>query len=304
MAIGEFLGRLYNGYMGTDEDGNPSRQGMLAQGAGATFDYLNSRKQSEIDEQNAARALQQTQAIAQAQLNMAQQRAAEENAIRSGIVNRSQLLEQAINQARASLGPIPVASQQDINTNYNQIRDVMQGDLNKTIDRVSSQGFADAIARGMDRSDQFRDQQRDLSIGYADQLRKIDQEAYNAAINRTQQNQETLSAGRDIAYKEAGAGYQSAIDNLRGIMPTNAQSALNQAGTSQDRISSDLQALATDSQKASGTLQANLAEKYGGNLGYMLGKSDNYTNASAKKLAELEQQNADLNKRLKNAGIT
>lgn len=277
MAIGEFLGKMYNSYLGTDENGDPSRRGMFAQSLGAGYDYLKARKQAQIDEQNAAQAMAQQQAIAQQQLAMAQRRAAEEQQIRSGIVNRSQQLEAAINQARAAMGNFTPASQADINTNYQQIRQMMMGDLNSTIDRVSSQGYADAIAKGMDRSDRFRDKQRDLSKEYADQLRKIDQEAYNAAINRVQQNQETLSAGRDMAYKDAGASLQTGIDNLRNAMPTTATSAYGNAMSSARNIGSDYSTMATDSQKALGTMQANLNKKYAGNIGYMLGRDDTYT---------------------------
>lgn len=277
MAIGEFLGKMYNSYLGTDENGDPSRRGMFAQSLGAGYDYLNAKKQAEIDEQNAAQAMAQQQAIAQQQLAMAQRRAAEEQQIRSGIVNRSQQLEAAINQARSAMGNFTPATQADINTNYQQIRGMMRDDLNSTIDRVSSQGFADAIAKGMDRSDKFRDEQRDLSKQYADQFRKIDQEAYNAAIARTRENQELLSAGRDMAYKDAGASLQTGIDNLRNAMPSTATSAYGNAMSSARNIGSDYSNLATDSQKALGTMQAGLDKKYAGNIGYMLGRDDSYT---------------------------
>lgn len=303
MAIGEFLGKMYNSYLGTDENGDPSRRGMFAQSLGAGYDYLNARKQAKIDEQNAARAMAQQQAIAQQQLAMAQRRAAEEQQIRSGIVNRSQQLEAAINQARAAMGNFTPASQADINTNYQQIRQMMMDDLNSTIDRVSSQGYADAIAKGMDRSDQFRDSQRDLSKEYADQLRKIDQEAYNAAINRVQQNQETLSSGRDMAYKDVGASLQTGIDNLRNAMPTTATSAYGNAMSSARNIGSDYSSMATDSQAALGTMQANLNKKYAGNIGFMLGRDDTYTppvneelEAANQRIAALEAQLGQNNK--------
>lgn len=303
MAIGEFLGKMYNSYLGTDENGDPSRRGMFAQSLGAGYDYLGARKQAEIDEQNAAQAMAQQQAIAQQQLAMAQRRAAEEQQIRSGIVNRSQQLEGAINQARAAMGNFTPASQADINTNYQQIRGMMRDDLNSTIDRVSSQGFADAIAKGMDRSDKFRDDQRDLSKQYADQFRKIDQEAYNAAIARTRENQELLSAGRDMAYKDAGASLQTGIDNLRNAMPTTATSAYGNAMSSARNIGSDYSNMATDSQKALGTMQAGLDKKYAGNIGYMLGRDDNYTppvneelRAANERIAALEAQVGQNNK--------
>lgn len=303
MSFGEFLGKMYNSYLGPDENGDPSRRGLFAQSLGAGYDYLQARKQTEEDEQLADRAMAQRQAISQQQLAIAQQRAAEEAAIRGGIVNRSQMLEQAINQARSAMGQFNPATQGDINTNYQQIRDMMVGDLESTIDRVSSQGYADAISKGMDRSDRFRDEKRDLSKEYADQLRKIDQEAYNAAINRTQSNQNLLSSGRDLAYKDIGAGYQTTIDNLKGAMPTTAASSYGNAMSSARDIGSDLSARATDSQKASGTMQAGLDKKYAGNIGFMLGRDDNYTSntqteldAANDRIAALEAQLPTTNK--------
>jgi hypothetical protein len=294
-GFGEWLGKGLNSLYGTNANGDPTRAGMWAQTIGAGYDVYEAQKQADRDREAYENALAQQQMIANQQLQVAAQRAAEESALRGGIVSRSQQLEAAINQARAAMGPMPTATQGDINTNYQQIRQMYMDDLNNTIDRVSSQGYADAISKGMDRSDRFRDTQRDLSQEYASQLRKIDQEAYNAAINRVGTNQKTLMEGRENVYSDLGAGYQSGIDNLKSVLPTNAGSVYNNAQTAAQNLRSEMGDTAVDSAGNVGTTQANL-DKYMGNMDYMLGKST-YTNPLQKQVDDLKTQVNDLTAR-------
>ena len=186
-GFGDIFAKGLSSLYGPTSTGDPSRAGMAIQTGGKIFDYYQTNKQLEQDEERLRREQAQQRAIMAEQLDMARRRAGEESGIRQGIVSRTQQLEQALNQARAAMGQAPVATQADINQNYQQISDMMRDDYYKTMDRVSSQGFADAIAKGMDRSDRFRDTQRELGEASAEQLRKIDQEAYNAAISRTHQ---------------------------------------------------------------------------------------------------------------------
>jgi hypothetical protein len=304
MAYGEWLGQAYNGLAGTDAQGNPTKAGLWAQTIGAGYDYWQAEERSKKDRQAYEAQLAAQQAIAQQQAQYAAARAAEETALRTGIVNRSQMLEAAINQARSAMGPLPTATQGDINTNYQQIRQMYMDDLNSTIDRVSSQGYADAISKGMDRSDRFRDTQRDLSQEYASQLRKIDQEAYNAAINRVGTNQKTLMEGRQNVYSDLGAGYQSGIDNLKSVMPTKADSAYNTAQTAAQDLRKERGDTAVDSAAGASSAQSTLANKYFPNLDYMLGNTQSYNNPNAKKIADLEQTNKDLQDRLDRLGLS
>ena len=64
--------------------------------------------------------------------------------------------------ARAKLGDRAGVNAGDIYNNYQSFRTQIMDDYNQTVDRISSQGYADAIRRGMDRSTQYTDSQADL----------------------------------------------------------------------------------------------------------------------------------------------
>lgn len=286
------LASLYPG-----EDGDPSRAGMAIQTGGKIFDYYQATQQQKRDEEILRREQAKKRQLMAEQLDMARRRAGEETGIRQGIVSRTQQLEQALAQARAAMGAAPTVSQDDINQNYEQISQTMRDDYFDTIDRVSSQGFADAIAKGMDRSDRFRDTQRELGQESAEQLRKIDQEAYNAAISRTQSNLDTLYSGRGKRLSEIEDTMGAGISGLQSAMPTNSGTLYNNANTMQDTSTKSAQTNLTDTQGVVGTSLAGLNKDVAPNLGYMLGKTDNYTNSNQSKIESLEQEIKDLQRR-------
>ena len=298
-GFGDIFARGLSSIYGTTPSGDPTRAGMAIQTGGKIFDYYQTQKQLERDEELLRREQAAQRRIMAEQLDMARRRAGEESSIRQGIVSRTQQLEQALNQARAAMGQAPIATQDDINQNYQQIRDTMRNDYFDTLDRVSSQGFADAIAKGMDRSDRFRDEQRDLSRQSAQELRKIDQEAYNAAISRLASNIDTIQKGRTNRLKEIGDVYGGGIDYLKSVMPTNAGTLMQNVRKGQDALTKSASTNLADSQKVAGTYQQRLEENVSPNLGYMLGTNNTYNNPQTKTIEEQKQKISDLEKRIK-----
>ena len=297
-GFGDIFAKGLSSLYGPTSTGDPSRAGMAIQTGGKIFDYYQTNKQLEQDEERLRREQAQQRAIMAEQLDMARRRAGEESSIRQGIVSRTQQLEQALNQARAAMGQAPVATQDDINQNYQQISDMMRDDYYKTMDRVSSQGFADAIAKGMDRSDRFRDTQRELGEASAEQLRKIDQEAYNAAISRTQSNLDTLYSGRDKRLGEIEDVMGAGISGLQSAMPTNAGTLYGNAQTQQNTLTTSAQANVTDSSKALGTIAGDLSKNVAPNLGYMLNRpGTTYNNPDSARIQDLEDEIRDLQRR-------
>lgn len=299
MGFGDFIGRSVNSVYGTDAQGNPTRQGMFAQSLGQGFDFYQARRQAKQDEAELRRQQTLQRNIMNQQMAMAQQRAGEETALRQGVVDRTRLLEQALMQAREAMGQSPVATQDDINREYQSISEMMKDEYGNVIDRVSSQGFADAIAKGMDRSDRFRDEQRDLSRQSAQELRKIDQEAYNAAISRLASNIDTIQKGRTNRLKEIGDVYGGGIDYLKSVMPTNAGTLMQNVRKGQDALTKSATTNLADSQKVAGTYQQRLQENVSPNLGYMLGANNTYNNPQTKTIEDQKQKISDLEKRIK-----
>ena len=301
-GFGDIFARGLSSIYGTTPSGDPTRAGMAIQTGGKIFDYYQTQKQLERDEELLRREQAAQRRIMAEQLDMARRRAGEESSIRQGIVSRTQQLEQALNQARAAMGQAPIATQDDINQNYQQIRDTMRGDYFDTLDRVSSQGFADAIAKGMDRSDRFRDTQRELGETSAEELRKIDQEAYNAAISRLGSNLDVLYKGRGNRLSEIEDTMGAGISGLQSAMPTNAGTLYGSAQTQQNTVTQGAQRNFTDSSDTLGTIAGNIGKNVAPNIGYMLGKTPNYTNSSQAEIERLENEISDLKRRNRNLG--
>ena len=297
MGFGDFIGRSINSVYGTDAQGNPTRQGMFAQSLGQGYDFYQARRQAKQDEAELRRQQTLQRNIMNQQMAMAQQRAGEETALRQGVVDRTRLLEQALMQARQAMGQSPVATQDDINREYQSISEMMKDEYGNVIDRVSSQGFADAIAKGMDRSDRFRDTQRELGQQSAEELRKIDQEAYNAAINRTQANLDTIYSGREKRLGEIGGQYKDSADILKGVLPSNAGTLFENTSRNQGAFVRNARTNAADSRSAVGTLEGDISKNVAPNVGYMLGKTDKPTNSSQAEIEALKKQISDLQKR-------
>ena len=303
--FGDVFSRGLASFYGPTASGDPSRAALGIQTGGRIFDYYQTQKQLERDEEILRREQAAQRRIMAEQLDMARRRAGEETSLRQGIVSRTQQLEQALNQAREAMGQAPVATQDDITRNYEQIRGTMRDDYFDTLDRVSSQGFADAIAKGMDRSDRFRDTQRELGETSAEELRKIDQEAYNAAISRLGSNLDVLYQGRDKRLGEIEDTMGAGISRLQSAMPTNAGTLYGNAQTQQNTVTQGAQTNFTDSSDALGTIAGNIGKNVAPNIGYMLGKTPNYTNSNQAEIERLENEIRDLqrsNNRLR--GVT
>ena len=152
----------------------------------------------------------------------------------------------------------------------------------------------------MDRSDRFRDTQRELGETSAEELRKIDQEAYNAAINRLGSNLDVLYKGRDNRLGEIEDTMGAGISRLQSAMPTNAGTLYGNAQTQQNTVTTGAQTNFTDSSEALGTIAGDIGKNVAPNIGYMLGKTPNYTNSNQAEIERLENEISDLKRRNRN----
>ena len=265
MAYGDTLGKFAGSFF---EPG--SQAAAFSSFLGNVYDIGDSYFQNRKDQQRADAALRLQAQVAQEQMNMAAQSARDERAIRQRILDRVAMLDQDLLSQRAKLGERVGVNAGDIYNNYQTFRTQIMDDYNDTIDRISSQGFADAISRGMDRSTQFEESQADLARKAASELPKLDQAAFDQAIARSQSYADTLNYGRDAALKETNDMYKSVIDLEASVMPKNAGANLNQAASGTNAFANTYTNRASDSQDYMGNALANFNEKIAPNAGFAL----------------------------------
>jgi hypothetical protein len=289
MAYGEAIGRTAGGIFGAD-----SRAAAVGTTAGGLYDLYSAYQQNSTDQALQAEAMKAQQQLMQYQAQLAAQQAADEQAIRERVLTRASELDYALKSAQSNLGLPTQVSGQDIQNNYNLFRDQMQGDYNRTLDRVSSQGYADAIRRGMDRSTQFSDERADLARRVADELPQLDQAAWDAAIARSQGYADSLNSQRGMLNDELQNTYSAAANLEKGLLTNSAPSMVQTAVGNANTVANNASNQAGDSQTFMGTALGRFTEKVAPNIGYAFGTNDTYTDTN-----ELENLRAE-NLRLKN----
>lgn len=275
MAYGDTLGKLAGSFF------EPGSQGQaFSSFMGNLFDIGDSYFQNRKDQQQADAALRLQAQVAQEQMNNAAQNARDERALRQRILDRVAMLDQDLMSQRAKLGPRVGVNAGDIYNNYQTFRTQIRDDYNDTVGRIASQGFADAISRGMDRSTQYTDRQADLARKAAAELPKLDQAAFDQAIQRSKSYADTLNYGRDAALKETNDMYSSIINLEAKAMPKNAGTILNQAGTGVNAFANTYGNRASDSQDYMGQALANFNEKIAPNARYALTGQGSFVDTS------------------------
>lgn len=288
MAYGDALGATIGSFF---EDG--SRGQALSSFMGNIYDIGDSYFRNRRDQQMADASLRLQAQVAQQQMNNAAQQAADERQLRQRMLDRAAQLDQELMSARAKLGDRAGVNAGDIYNNYQSFRTQIMDDYNQTVDRISSQGYADAIRRGMDRSTQYTDSQADLARKAAGELPKLDQAAFDAAINRSKAYADSLNYGRDSTLKEVNDMY-SAVANLEAkAMPNNAAGALANAYTSSSNFAATQGNRAADSQDYMGAALGNFREKVAPNARYALTGEGSFFNPTQSEQAKELQRYKD-----------
>jgi hypothetical protein len=181
----------------------------------------------------------QSYLVQQEQARIAQ-READMRALRDRALQRGAELDGALKEAYAKLGARIGVSPEDVNQNYVSNMNRFMGEYNKTVGTVASQGFADAISRGMDNSTQFTDQQAEIARKAATEIPALQQAAFDAAINQSRNYADTLNYGRDATLDEVGTVYGTAADFDRDIYNQNS------SGASYNNLLTDQRAIANN----------------------------------------------------------
>ena len=288
--FGETLGRVRASYY----DDPQSKEAFRSQAYGSMFDMgysflQNKRDQAAMDE---VAAMQRQ--IAEAQLNIAAQSAADEAAYRDRILTRIADMDSALKSSMAKLGPRADVDGNDIAANYETFRGQMMEDYYSTVDLVASQTAASSMRRGMDKSTQYSDEQAALISKSADQIPGIHQAAFDAAINRSKSFATAVNSSRKGTFDEITNVLGKAAELESKFVTNNAPTAMSNASTSMTNYANNAANNYADSQTVMGDTMASFNEKIAPNFGYGFGDQAKYNNAEdgaqARFVASLEAQ--------------
>jgi hypothetical protein len=292
MAFGDAIATIAGSIFG------PESRGAAVGGlAGGIFDlgfgFMQNRNAQRRADAEAARA----QGLQDSLLQMSQQQYADERAIRDRVLTRVSQLDEALRSTLSSLGPRAGVNAGDIFSNYQTFRTQIMDDYNRSLDRISSTGFADAISRGMDRSTQMTDERRQLADAAAQNLPRLDQAAFDAAINRSTSYADSLNYGRDSTMNELRGVYGAAIDAERGLISNNAPNMLQGAFNNQTGFMNRADAAAADSQTFLGDALGRFNETVAPNANFALTGQGSFTQPRNRELEALREEMATLRAR-------
>lgn len=292
MAFGDAIATIAGSIFG------PESRGAAVGGlAGGIFDlgfgFLQNRNAQSRANAEAERAAEMQGAL----LQMSQREYADERAIRDRVLTRVTQLDEALKETIASLGPRVGVNPGDVFQNYQTFRTQIMDDYNRSLDRISSQGFADSIRRGMDRSTQMTDERRMLADSAAQNLPGLDQAAFDAAIARSRTFADTLNYGRDESLNEMSNVFGPAIDAERGLVSQNAPGILQNAFTNQTNMVNRADVAAADSQTFLGDAVGRFNETIAPNVGFALTGQGGFTQPRNREIEALQEELAALRAR-------
>lgn len=291
MAYGDALGKAYGSFFDAG-----SKEAVRASVYGNLFDMGMSYLQNQREQQAAANARYMQEQLVQQQAQLASQRAAEETQLRQRTLDRAAQLDLALKGAMAKLGPRVGVNPGDIYNNYTTFRTQIMDDYNDTVDRISSQGFANAIRRGMDSSTQFDEEKATLARKAASELPKLDQAAFDAAIARSKSYADSLNYGREATMKEFSDMTNSVANIEKNLLTNNAGNLMSGASSSYSTVANAYGNQADDSQEFLGNAVGRFTEKIAPNIGYAFGEGGTFTDTSdaATELAKYKSIYGDL----------
>ena len=273
MAYGSAIAKSVGSFYPADpEDPNSGKFAAQLEGAGSLFDVgyaiKNNRRAQQL--QGETNTLQRR--IAERELTMASQTAADEQAMRDRILGRVSEFDDELKYKMASLGDMPQINGQEIANTYRSINSDAMDKYYKTVELASSTGKADAIRRGMDRSTQYSDKTAALIEKSAGVIPAIDQASFDAAIARSKDYQSAIYNSRKNSLDELTGVMTGAINYETPFATNNAAAQFGNAGQTFNKFATSTSAGAQDAQKELGRVLGKFQEEVAPNMGYAFDK--------------------------------
>jgi len=273
MAYGSAIAKSVGSFYPADaEDPNSGKFAAQLEGIGSLFDvgyaYRNNRQAQQL--QRETNALRRN--IAERELTMAAQTAADEQAMRERVLGRVSAFDDELKSTLASLGTMPQVNGQEIANTYRSINSDAMDKYYKTVELASSKGKADAIRRGMDRSTQYDDKTAALIEKSAGVIPAIDQASFDAALQRSQDYQNAIYNSRKKTLDEITGVMTGAIDYENNFATNNAVNQYGNAGQNFNQFATEAGSNVNDAQKELGRVLGKFQEEVAPNMGYAFNK--------------------------------
>ena len=158
------------------------------------------------------------------------------------------------------LGARDPVNAQTIQNDTNAYYDQNMYDLNQTLDRVNSQGYAGQSSRGMLNSSVEDDRKRELTNKFYGLTQKARTDAETRAMAKASDYENLINTNRNNITNEYDEFYQKPFDMAGAARKSDGYGALNSAGMMADSVATNAGTYARDTQKAFGRELENLRE--------------------------------------------
>lgn len=228
MGFGSIISGLGGAIFGGGSTG-ASVSNVLGSGLDA---FLSFRSQQDAQKLLNQQIAQGGQVSAQA-LALAQRQAKFDEDLRKQLLNRSAQIDDALKKALKQLGPRAAITQSQIATDQDLLERQFLEDLNRTLDRVNSQGFAENIRRGVSESTAEQERRRDLTNRFFPAVLQARNTAAEEAIRRAAARETAVAGSRQNILGELSGvlnePFNRGVQVLAGI--PNPAGALSVGGT-------------------------------------------------------------------------
>jgi hypothetical protein len=152
----------------------------------------------------------------------------------------------------------PVSIQNDANIYFDQ----NMNDLNRSIDRVNSQGYAQQASRGMGDSSVNDDRKEELTREYSDLISKARTDAQGRAFDKATKSEALTNQNRSNITSEYDQYFAKPFDMMNMSRKSDGAGALNSAGTMTNAMAEAANKSAADTSEAFGAQLEDLRERY------------------------------------------
>ena len=218
-----------------------SKVGALVNFGSSISDKISTDKKSKKVSSAYYAALANQKQLSDLATQTAAQRAQFEESMRSRILTQTGDLGSTLRQAQTNLGAMPQFDQAKVNSDYANTKATMTNDFTDLLKLVESQGRSSQIERLGGANSYGADSSRMSALikRYSPELQKIDDAAYDSALNRATNTQNLVNKNRSDTLGEIKGVYDAQIDPETKLLGTGSTDITTLANTNSASINND-----------------------------------------------------------------